>query len=72
MFVIESAIAKAADVLGIGAALIQQRNLLQTGDEFMYGQKAVSQANECWNKATSLFNLEGAKKVVADFNSKND
>jgi len=72
MFVIESAIAKAADELGIDADIIQQRNLLQTGDEFLYGQKVVSEAGECWNKAISLCNLEAAKKEVADFNLKND
>ena len=51
MFVIEAAIAKAAEELDIPASEIQQKNLLQTGDEFPYGQKAVSEANECWNKA---------------------
>ena len=48
MFVIESAIAKAADELGIPASEIQKHNLLRTGDEFPYGQKANSEANECW------------------------
>jgi xanthine dehydrogenase large subunit len=44
MFVIESAIAKAAEELGIPASVIQQKNLLKTGDEFPYGQKAESEA----------------------------
>ncbi len=44
--------------LGIPASEIQQKNLLQTGDEFPYGQKAVSEANECWNKADELFNIK--------------
>ncbi len=49
MFVIECAIAKAAESLGIEAAEIQKRNLINTGDEFPYGQKAVSEAHACWD-----------------------
>src|SRR5437899_3464552 len=44
MFVIEAAIVKAAEELGIDASVIQQKNLLKTGDEFPYGQKAESDA----------------------------
>jgi xanthine dehydrogenase large subunit len=58
MFVIEAAIARAAESLNVDASVIQQKNLLQTGDEFPYGQKAVSEANECWNKAVELYDLE--------------
>ncbi len=71
MFVIESAIAKAADALGIDASEIQQRNLLMTGDEFPYGQKAASEAHECWNKAVALYDVKSLKNAVADFNTKN-
>ncbi|MEO5891239.1 MAG: molybdopterin cofactor-binding domain-containing protein [Ferruginibacter sp.] len=71
MFVIESAIAKAAEELEIDAGVIQQKNLLQTGDEFLYGQRAVSEANECWDKAVDLFNVDAIKKGVADFNAIN-
>ena len=71
MFVIEAAIAKAADELKIPASEIQQKNLLKTGDEFPYGQKAESEANECWNKADELYNIEGLKKEVEVFNAKN-
>ena len=71
MFVIEAAIAKAAEALSIDAAVIQQKNLLHTGDEFPYGQKAVSEANECWNKAVELYDLEKLKKEIRDFNEAN-
>ncbi len=47
MFVIESAIAHAADELGIHPSEIQKRNLIRTGDEYPYGQIAVSEATEC-------------------------
>ncbi len=71
MFVIEAAIAKAAEGLGIDANIIQQKNLLNTGDEFAYGQKAVSEANECWNKANELYQFENIQKEVASFNAAN-
>ena len=68
MFVMEAAIAKAADGIGVHAYLIQQQNLLQTGDEFLYGQKVQSEAGACWQKATAIYNLDGIRKQVADFN----
>ena len=58
MFVIESAINKAADELRIPASQIQQKNLLKTGDEFPYGQKAESEANECWDKTVEKYEIE--------------
>ena len=69
MFIIEAAIAKAADELGIDAWQIQQKNLLQTGDELLYGQRVVSEANECWNKAIDLYDMESIQKSVHDFNA---
>lgn len=71
MFVIEAAIAKAADELRIPAFDIQKRNLLNTGDEFPYGQKAESEANECWTKAEELYKLDSIKNEVDKFNEGN-
>ncbi len=71
MFVIEAAIDKAAAALGIPASVIQQKNLLKTGDEFPYGQKADSEANECWNKADELYNINKLRKEIDDFNTSN-
>lgn len=71
MFVIEAAIAKAANELKIDKDIIQQKNLLQTGDEFPYGQKVISESKECWNKANTLYNIDAIKKDVANFNIKN-
>jgi xanthine dehydrogenase large subunit len=71
MFVIETAIAKAGDELKIPASEIQKRNLLKTGDEFPYGQKAESEANECWQKADELYQIEKLRIEVAQFNSEN-
>lgn len=71
MFVIEAAIDKAAQALNIPASVIQQKNLLETGDEFPYGQKAESEANECWNKTDELYNIKQLQKKVTDFNAGN-
>ena len=71
MFVIEAAIAKAAEQLNIPASEIQQRNLLQTGDEFPYGQKAESEANECWSKANQLYGIKKLQQKIDDFNNQN-
>lgn len=71
MFIIEAAIAHAADKLGVDATVIQQKNLLQTGDELPYGQKVVSEANECWDKAAQLYEIKKIEKGIADFNTGN-
>lgn len=71
MFVIEAAIATAAEQLGVPAWEIQKRNLIQTGEQFPYGQHAESEAGACWQKASSLYN---ADKLIADvtaFNTTN-
>ena len=71
MFVIEAAIAKVAEQLNVPASVIQQKNLLNTGDEFPYGQKAESEANECWNRIDGLYNIEQLQQDVTDFNAAN-
>jgi xanthine dehydrogenase large subunit len=71
MFVIESAIAKAADALKIDASVIQKKNLLETGDEFPYGQNAESEAKVCWNKTEEIFQADKAKQEVEKFNREN-
>jgi xanthine dehydrogenase large subunit len=71
MFVIEAAIAKAADALGIDAAVIQAKNLNQTGDEFPYGQKAESEARACWDKAITAYKVDMRRSQIADFNAAN-
>ena len=71
MFVMESAIALAAEQIGIDAAVIQQANLNKTGDEFPYGQKAVSESINCWNKAESLYKTTELNAEVEAFNANN-
>ncbi len=73
MFVIESAIADAADKIGINKRLIQEANLLAENDEFSYGQIATEvQAQNSWFNAKEQYQLEQLEQEVADFNNKND
>lgn len=73
MFVIESAIADAADKIGINKRKIQETNLLAENDEFSYGQIATEvQAQNSWFSAKEQYQLEKLEQEVADFNSKND
>ncbi len=69
MFVIESAIARAAEELGVEAKVIQEKNLLTEGDEFPYGQIAQKvEAVPTWKAAHTKFNTEKLEKEVAEFN----
>jgi xanthine dehydrogenase large subunit len=72
MFVIESAIAKAAEELGIPACEIQRRNLLRENDLFSYRQPAeMCHAEQAWDVAAQEYNLEGLRAEVEQFNQKN-
>jgi xanthine dehydrogenase large subunit len=68
-FVMEAAIATAAEKLGVDTCLIQKKNLNRTGDEFPFGQKAVSEAHACWDKADELYDVEKLKQEAEDFNA---
>lgn len=69
MFVIESAIAHAAEKLGIHAAEIQKANLLDHGDEFPYGQKAESEARTSWAQADEAFDFTDLQRQSDEFNA---
>ena len=71
MFVIEAAIATAAEQLHIPASAIQEKNLIQSGDVFPYGQIAESEANECWSKANRLYGIKKLQQEITDFNNLN-
>ena len=72
MFVIESAIAKAAFEIGVSARKIQEINLLQENDEFSYGQIATQvEAQNSWDAATSIFNIEALEQEAESFNKNN-
>ncbi len=71
MFVIEAAIAKVAEALNLPATVIQEKNLIQAGDEFPYGQKADSEAPACWHKTVELYDPEKLRQEINEFNSNN-
>ena len=62
MFVIESAIARAAHEIGVPPRLIQEANLLDDNDVFSYGQIAKKvEAKNTWNSATSIFDISSSE-----------
>ncbi|GAA4245976.1 xanthine dehydrogenase molybdopterin binding subunit [Winogradskyella damuponensis] len=72
MFVIESAIAKAASEIGVSARQIQEANLLDENDTFSYGQIAKKvEAKNTWHSAKNIFNSDALEQEVADFNKNN-
>ncbi|MBC7124878.1 MAG: molybdopterin-dependent oxidoreductase [Bacteroidales bacterium] len=72
MFVIESAIAKAAEHIGIDTIEIQKANLLNENDEFQYGQKAENvNARKSFELASSKFDIQNLKKSVENYNKSN-
>ncbi|MEJ2104319.1 MAG: molybdopterin-dependent oxidoreductase [Ignavibacteriaceae bacterium] len=71
-FVIEAAIHKAAEKIGVDPSEIQKKNLLKEGNSFYYGQKAENcYAEKCWVNAEEKYDLKKLKKEVEDFNKKN-
>lgn len=71
MFVMEAAIAHAAEKLGVSASDIQKKNLLKPGDEFPYGQQAESEAENAWVQADRQFDFDNIRKEAREFNRQN-
>jgi xanthine dehydrogenase large subunit len=69
MFVIESAIAHAAEELGVSAAAIQKANLIDDGDEFPYGQIAESDAITTWSQGDAKYDYAALQKDADEFNA---
>lgn len=72
MFVIEAAIARAAEALGFSASEIQQKNLIETGCEFPYGQLAESEARNSWEQGNAQFDFAGLRAEADAFNTKSE
>jgi len=70
MFVMEAAIHRAAEVMGIPPSTIQARNLMSEGDAFPYGMCVErSQARRSFDEATQRFNLTNLKTEIAEHNA---
>ena len=71
MFVIESAIAHAAEKIGVSKNEIQRKNLIADGDEFPFGQIAESDAITSWTQADEKYDFEKLKNEADEFNLNN-
>ncbi len=72
MFVVEAAIYRAAEALGVEASVIQAANLLRDGDTFPYGQVVENcNARRAWDEAVSVFNFAERSKQIRAFNAEN-
>ncbi len=71
-FVIEAAIHKAAEKLGIPAFSIQKENLISENDTFYYGQTAkIVNAKKTWEKAETKYNFNKLVDEINNFNKEN-
>ena len=73
MFVIESAIARAAEETGVNPDEIQKANLIKDGDEMPYGQVMQgAHAADSWAEAERSYSLCEVKERVTEFNKHHD
>jgi xanthine dehydrogenase large subunit len=71
-FVIEAAIDHAARALKIKPSEIQEKNLLEDGDEFPYGQIVEnSEAKNSWKQLDKKYTLEKIRAEIEFYNKKN-
>jgi xanthine dehydrogenase large subunit len=69
MLVIEAAIVRLAEALGVEPSAVQEKNLLGEGDVLPYGQRyRGGQARRCWLEAKARYKLEERRWQVAEFN----
>ncbi len=71
MFIIEAAIAHAAENLNVSPVEIQRKNLIRDGDLFPYGQIAESEAVSSWKQADEAFDFAKIQKETDEFNRNN-
>jgi len=73
VFVIESAIYQAAQALGIDAAEIQAKNLLQEGDAFPYGMAVkYCKATDCWDELHQRYQIAIQQTEISKFNARHN
>ena len=69
MFVIESALAKAAEALGMPREELQRKNLLRECDVFPYGQRTeAARAISTWDEAAEAFGLAAVRERIEVYN----
>ena len=71
MFVMESAIFKAAQVMNLDPAVIQQKNLLTEGDYFPYGMQAQQcQAQASWQMLQTRYAVQERQQTIYAYNAR--
>ncbi len=69
MFVMESAITRAAEVMGVDRRDIQRRNLLKEGDTFPYGMRAQQgNAQRAFDEVVERFNVAAIERKADEYN----
>ncbi|MDR3609348.1 MAG: molybdopterin-dependent oxidoreductase [Ignavibacteriaceae bacterium] len=72
MFVIEAALFKAAEIMGVDYHKLQELNLMEEGDSFHYGQKIEnSTIKRCWDETIKKYDVDSIQKRVDEFNKNN-
>jgi xanthine dehydrogenase large subunit len=70
VLVIEAAIAKAAEKLGVTPAVIQQKNLFKTSEQFPNGVTVTSnQIQSCWEMAGQQYEVDKLAAQIKKFNA---
>ncbi len=70
MFVLESAIFKAAQVMHLDPAEIQQKNLLKEGDHFPYGMQAQRcKAQTSWQAVQTHYAIQDRQQTIDAYNA---
>lgn len=70
MFVMESAIRKAAEKMAVRPSLIQGKNLLKENDTFPYGMHVEHcRARRCWHEAEERYKLADIYRQADQFNA---
>ena len=73
MFLIESAIFKAAEVMGVDPAIIQKKNLLNEDDQFPYGMRAKNcHARPCWDVVENKYSIKNRRMEIEQFNGEHE
>lgn len=69
MFVLEAAICAASKKMGVNPSVIQEINLLNTGDYFPYGMEYIgNELRRSWKKACEMFNVDETRNRIMEFN----
>ena len=72
MFVMEAALYKASEAMGIEYRKLQELNLMTEGDTFYYGQTIENRTiQKCWDETIRKYDVDSIQKRVEEFNKNN-